>query len=110
MIIVYFIVGLIMVWSFIYFLLKLADMWKIKRLRKKFPEGTETKSRAVRRLDDIPIRQTATSVQLPIEAPLTDDKQNLVEALKLEESDMQDFGKAYDEQGNVVEQEEPKED
>jgi hypothetical protein len=103
-------VGLILVWSFTYFILKLIDQWKIKRLRKRFPEGTETKARAVKRLDDIPTRQTATSVQLPIEAPLTDDKQNLVEALKLEESDMQDFGNAYDEEGNVVEQQESEED
>jgi hypothetical protein len=39
---------------FFYFTIKLLDAWKMKRLRKKFPEGTETKVKAVAKIEDIP--------------------------------------------------------
>jgi len=52
--IVEFIIGLIIVWTFTYFILKLVDQWKIKKIKKQYPDGTETKSVAVTRLDQVP--------------------------------------------------------
>jgi hypothetical protein len=53
--IVEFIIGLVLVWSFTYMIIKLIDQWKMKRLRKKFPEGSENKSIPVKRLGEVPV-------------------------------------------------------
>ena len=49
-----FILAFVVYLTFFYFTLKLIDQWKMKRLRKKFPEGTELKVKAVAKLEDIP--------------------------------------------------------
>jgi len=55
--ITYFLIALGLGLLFIWLTMKLADQWKMKRLRKKFPDGTETKAKVVARLDDIPVNE-----------------------------------------------------
>jgi hypothetical protein len=50
----YFLIASALGLLFIYLTMKLLDQWKMKRLRKKFPDGTETKTKFVNRLDEIP--------------------------------------------------------
>ena len=51
----YFIIASVVALAFIYFMIKLLDKAKLRRLRKKFPEGTETIAKPVGRLDEVPI-------------------------------------------------------
>lgn len=61
--IIYFVIALSLTLVFIYYTIKLIDQWKMKRLRKKYPEGKETISRVVSRLDDVPISKIDDSVK-----------------------------------------------
>ena len=70
--IIYFVIALALTLTFIYFIIKLADQWKMKRLRKKYPEGTETKTVPVKRLDDVPISKIDDSVKEEILDKLKD--------------------------------------
>ena len=70
----YFIIASVVALAFIYFMIKLFDQAKLKRLRKKFPEGTETIAKPVGRLDEIPV--TATQV-----VKLEEHKKEIVEKL-----------------------------
>jgi len=60
--IVEFVIGVVLCWTFTYFILKLIDQWKMKRLAKKYPSGTETIAKPVTRLDEIPIVNKTESI------------------------------------------------
>jgi hypothetical protein len=62
--IVEFVIGVILCWTFTYFILKLIDQWKMKKLNRKYPSGTETIAKPVQRLDEIPIVKKEASVSV----------------------------------------------
>jgi len=61
--IIYFVIALALVLVCIYYTLKLLDQHKMNKLRKKFPEGTETKSKFVSKLNEIPIAEVEKSAE-----------------------------------------------
>jgi len=50
----YFVIAAVVALFLIYLIVKLADKAKLRRLQKKFPEGTETVAKSVSRLDEVP--------------------------------------------------------
>jgi len=62
MIIIYFSVVLVLSLFCIYLTIKLIDKWQLKRLAKKYPEGSVNKSVKVGSFEDIPSEQLKPAI------------------------------------------------
>ena len=74
-------VGVAILCFFAFLTMKLIDQWKLKRLRKKYPEGTETISRPVERMGIV--RSRGMEKNLVTNIPkLEIDAQEVIDNLK----------------------------
>lgn len=62
--IIEFIVASVVAITFVYLCIKLWDKWQLRQLKKKYPEGSVTKSIPVTRLDEVPTANPTNKIIL----------------------------------------------